>query len=191
MAAETQTTSDSKLYEGLDRHAAISNKWIGYVPLESVLGSDYKNIELRLTRFAMPPLEIGSSEVSFKGYSIEVPTHVMNSGTKEIVWEYIVDEDFENYSALYAWASGIGNIVDIGDENNSDKTQGLLLNSLIPCRVWLLDSYKKTRREFLFENCWIKRFNELQLDYSNANEVHHSVTLAYSDFKVFRKPGII
>lgn len=189
--ADTQSTSDAKLYEGLDRHAAISNKWIGYVPLESVLGPDYKNIELRLVRFSMPPFEIGSSTVSFKNYSIEVPTHVMNADTKEITWEYIVDEDFENYSALYNWASGIGNIVDIGDENNATATGGVLLNSLIPCRVWLLDSYKKVRREFLFENCWIKRFNDLALDYSNANEVHHSVTLTYSDFKVLRKPGVV
>ena len=188
---DTQKTSDSKLYEGLERHAAISNKWIGYVPLESVLGSDYKNIELRLVRFSMPPLEIGSSSVSYKGYSVEVPTHVMNAETKEITWEYIVDEDFENYAALYAWASGIGNIVDIGDENNADKTGGILLNSLIPCRVWLLDSYKKVRREFLFENCWVRRFNDLALDYSNANEIHHSVTLTYSDFKVNHKPGIV
>lgn len=189
--AETQTISDAKLYEGLDKHAAISNKWIGYVPLESVLGSEYKNIELRLVRFSMPPLEIGSSSVSYKGYSVEVPTHVMNSETKEITWEYIVDEDFENYSALYAWASGIGNIVEIGEENNNVNTQGILLNSLIPCRVWLLDSYKNTRREFLFENCWIKRFNDLALDYSNANEIHHSVTLTYSSFKVLKKKGTI
>lgn len=187
--AEVQTTSDAKLYEGLDRHAAISNKWIGYVPLESVLGPDYKNIELRLTRFSMPPLQIGSSSVSYKGYSVEVPSHVMNAETKEIVWEYIVDEDFENYAALYAWASGIGNIVDIGEESNADRTQGILLNSIIPCRVWLLDSYKKIRREFLFQNCWIKQFNDLQLDYSNANEVHHSITMTYSDFKVLRKTG--
>lgn len=188
---ETQKTSDSKLYEGLDRHAAISNKWIGYVPLQSVLGKEYGNIELRLTRFSMPPLQIGSSSVSYKGYSIEVPTHLMNADTKEITWEYIVDEDFENYSALYAWASGIGNIVDIGEENNNVMTQGILANSLIPCRVWLLDSYKKVRREFIFNNCWIKQFNELALDYSNANEIRHSVTMTYSDFKVQRKAGTI
>ena len=57
---ENQNFSDSKLYEGLDKHAAISNKWIGYIPLESVLGSEYKNIELRLVRFSMPRLDIWS-----------------------------------------------------------------------------------------------------------------------------------
>lgn len=188
---ENQNFSDSKLYEGLDKHAAISNKWIGYIPLESVLGSEYKNIELRLVRFSMPRLDIGSGTVSYKGYSIELPNHIMNSDTKEINWEYIVDEDFSNYSALYAWASGIGNIVDIGDENNNINTQGLLINSIIPCRVWLLDSYKKVRREFLFENCWIKNFSDLNLDYNNANEIHHNITMTYSNFKVLRKTGII
>lgn len=189
--AEIENPSDAKLYEGLERHSAITNKWIGYVPLESVLGKEYKNLELRLTRFTMPPIEIGTSTVSFKNYQLEVPTHVMNSDTKEVVFEYIVDEDFENYSALYNWASGIGNIVDIGDENNNERTQGIMTRSLIPVRVWLLDSYKKVRREFLFEGAFIKQFNDLQLDFSQANEVHHSFTLAYYDFKVNRKPGTI
>lgn len=188
---DEQTISDSKTYEGIERHSAISNKWIGYVPLQSVLGNDYKNIELRLVRFSMPQLQIGSSSVSYKGYSIDVPTHLVNPDTKEITWEYIVDEDFENYSALYSWASGIGNIVDIGEENNNVRTEGELIKSIIPCRVWLLDSYKKVRREFLFENCWIKNFNELALDYSNANEIHHSVTMTYANFKINRKKGII
>lgn len=183
--------SDAKLYQGLERHAAIGNKWIGYIPLETVLGPEFKNIELRLVRFSMPPLQIGSQSVSFKGYSVEVPTHVLNAETKEITWEYIVDEDFENYASLYAWASGIGNIVDIGDDSNAARTEGILTNSIIPCRVWLLDSYKKIRREFLFENCWIKQFNDLALDYSNANEVHHSITMTYSNFKVLHKTGII
>lgn len=189
--ADIPQPSDAKLYQGLERHAAIENKWIGYVPLESVLGKNYKNLELRLTRFTMPPITIGTSSVSFKSYTLEVPTHILNAETKELSFEYIVDEDFENYAALYNWASGIGNFVNIGDENNAQNTQGVITNSLIPVRVWLLDSYKKVRREFLFEGAFIKQFNDLQLDYSNANEVHHSFVLAYYDFKVNWKPGTI
>lgn len=176
--------NDSKLYTGLDKHAAITNKWIGYVPLESILGKQYSNLELNLTRFSMPSIQLGSSSVSFKGYSVEVPTHVLNADTKEIVWEYIVDERFDNYAALYSWASGIGNLVTITDEDNSLNTLGILSNSTITCRVWLLDSYKNMLREFVFNNCWIKQFNELTLEYASANEVHHSITLAYSDFTV-------
>ena len=189
--ADIPQPSDAKLYQGLERHAAITNKWIGYVPLESVLGKDYSNLELRLTRFTMPPIQIGTSSVSYKSYSLEVPTHVLNPDTKEITFEYVVDEDFENYAALYNWASGIGNIVDLGDENNNVNTQGVITKSLIPVRVWLLDSYKKVRREFLFEGAFIKQFNDLQLDFSQANEIHHSFTMTYYDFKVNLKPGTI
>lgn len=185
MADPIQTLSDSQLYQGIERHAAITNKWIGYVPLQSVLGNEYKNLELRLTRFTMPSLQIGSASVSIKGYSVDMPTHILNSETKEVTFEYIVDEDFENYVSLYSWASGVGNYVDLGDE--TDDANGEILQSVIPCRVWLLDSYKRVRREFLFNNAWIKTFNELALDYSQANEVHHSFTLTYSDFKVLKK----
>ena len=143
--ANLQTISDSKLYQGIERHAAITNKWIGYVPLQTILGNEYKNLELRLTRFTMPAIQIGSTSIAIKGYSVDIPTHILNSETKEVTFEYIVDEDFENYASLYAWASGIGNYVDLGDEHN--ETAGEILKSVIPCRVWLLDSYKKYASE--------------------------------------------
>lgn len=185
--AENQSVSNAATYQGLKRHDAIQNKWIGYVPLQTVLGSEYKNLELRLTRFTMPPMQIGSQTVSFQSYQVEIPTHMINADTKELTFEYIVDEDFENYAALYNWASGIGNYVEIGGENNAINTYGVLSKSMIPVRIWLLDSYKNVRREFVFEGCWIKQFNDLALDYQNAEEIHHSFTLAYQKFTVQKK----
>jgi hypothetical protein len=39
---------------GLNTNLANSNKWIGYFPLEDVLGKKYNNLELHLTRFSLP-----------------------------------------------------------------------------------------------------------------------------------------
>lgn len=53
---------------GLRTDYAISNKWIGYVPIENVLGNKYKNLELHLTRFSLPQQEMTSTTASYKGY---------------------------------------------------------------------------------------------------------------------------
>lgn len=48
---------------------------------------------------------IGSSSVQFKGYTYEVPTHVIDPDTKEITFNYIVDQNFYNYKSLFTFAS--------------------------------------------------------------------------------------
>ena len=39
---------------GLNSEYANSNKWYGYFPLANVLGKNYSNLELSLTRFSLP-----------------------------------------------------------------------------------------------------------------------------------------
>jgi len=41
---------------GIDTNYATANKWFGYLPLETVLGPRYKNIDLHLTRFSIPQI---------------------------------------------------------------------------------------------------------------------------------------
>lgn len=53
---------------GLAANLANSNKWFGYFPLENVLGESYSGLEMHLTRFALPQMEMGSTAVSFRGY---------------------------------------------------------------------------------------------------------------------------
>jgi len=78
--------------QGLNTNFSHSNKWVGYFPLANVLGKKYNNLELNLTRFSIPQMVMGSTTTSFKGYTYEFPTHLLDAETKEIVIEYIVDE---------------------------------------------------------------------------------------------------
>lgn len=91
--------------QGLDTHYAHANHWVGYVPLENVLGRSFSNLQLNLTDFDVPQMVIGSSSVQFKGYMYEVPTHVIDPDTKEITFNYIVDQNFYNYKSLFTFAS--------------------------------------------------------------------------------------
>ena len=166
---------------GIGTDYAITNKFIMYIPIQNILGPDYKALELNLTRFSIPQVIIGSTSVSFKGYSAEFPTKVISPDTKELTFEYIVDSNWNNYRALYCWAANIGIITPVTkqQENQID------LSTLLPVRIYLLDQYKRKIIEFIYENCWIKVFQDLQLDYTTqASEVHHSFTLAYTNFSI-------
>lgn len=167
---------------GLQTNYAVSNKWIGYIPVENVLGKMYKNLELHLTRFSIPQQEMTSMTASYKGYQKEVPSKVMNSGTKQLTLEYIVDADWTNYKVLYHWMSGIlGNINPVV---NGQHVQPINADSYIPIRIYLLDQYKRKIIQFVFENCWIKMFNDIALDCSISDEVHHSFVVCYDKYSI-------
>lgn len=168
--------------QGLNTNLAVANKWVAYFPLESNLGKGYNDLELHLTRFSLPQLEMTSTEVAYRGYKKQIPTKVLNSETKELTLEYIVDADWKNYKALFNWMSGIhGTLNPIA----ADTTEGKINpTDYVPLRIYLLDNFKKKVIQFYFQNCWIKLFNDLQLEASNSGEIHHSFTCVYEQYTI-------
>ena len=163
----------------MDVNYANQNKWFAYCPLEDVLGKKYKNLNLHLTKFNIPQLMQGTMETSFRGYAKEMPTKILNPSTKEITLEYIVDSNWENYRALYAFMSNINGTLN---PVSTDEKTGILPSEYMPVRIYLLGPYKKKIIQFLFENCWIKVFNEISLDVNSPAEVTHSFTLAWDRY---------
>ena len=165
---------------GIGTNYATSNKWVAFLPLENVLGPRYKNVDLHLTRFSLPQMQMPGYEVAFKGYKKQIPSKIIDGETKQLTLEYIVDERWDNYSSLYLWMSSlIGNLNPIVEEESTTITA----SQYIPLHIYLLDNYKKRIRGFLFENCWISTFNELALDVNNPNPVTHSFTFYYDQMK--------
>lgn len=91
---------------------ANSNKWFAYFPLEDILGRSYAGIEMHLTRFSLPQMEMGSTTVAYRGYQKAIPTKVMNPDTKELTLNYLVDANWQNYKALFLWMCGTEGIVN-------------------------------------------------------------------------------
>ena len=89
----------------MDVNYAVANAWYAYLPVESVLGSKYKNLNLHLTRFSLPQMSMQTTTVSFRGVNKEVSTKVFNPDDKTLTLEYIVDEKWQNYRSLFAWMS--------------------------------------------------------------------------------------
>lgn len=167
---------------GLQTEYAHANRWIGYIPLANVLGKRYSNLELNLVRFTIPQMEMGSSSTSFKGYEYYLPTKVMDPSTKEITFEYIIDDKWLNYRSLYTWMSGLdGNINKV---DNESVIQNLSGRETLDVRVWLIDSFKNRLLDLCFYDAWIHTFQDLQLESMNTDEVHHSFTMYYSRYEI-------
>ena len=165
----------------MDVNYANENKWLAYLPIEDVLGKKYKNLNLHLTAFSIPQLMQSSITASFKGYEKEMPGKVLIPSTKEVRLEYIVDADWSNYRSLYAFISNInGTINPVSD----DEKTGILPTEYLPLRIYLLSPYKKKLIQFVFEDCWIKVFDEISLNVSSSSEVKHAFTMVFDKYYI-------
>lgn len=164
---------------GMDVNYATANAWYCYLPVESVLGRRYKNLNLHLTRFSLPQMNMQTTTVSFRGVQKEIPTKVFNPDDKTLTLEYLIDEHWQNYRALFAWMSGLLGTIN---KSTDDEMTGVQPSDYIPLRIYLLDNYKRKIIEFVFENCWIKTFETLSLEQNNPGEVTHSFTFCYDRY---------
>ena len=167
---------------GLDLNYAAANSWYLYLPIENILGTSYNGLNLHVTRFSLPQMEITSATVSYKGYSKEIPTKVINPDSKMLTVEYIIDEKWVNYACLYAWLSHIYGTLNPMIEN--DDTDAIQPSDYLPLRLYLLDNYKRKIMEFQFLDCWIKNFGGLALGVTSPAETHHSFTICYDTYKI-------
>lgn len=51
---EDKFIKEMGMMHGLNTNFSHSNKWVGYFPIANVLGKKYSNLELNLTRVAIP-----------------------------------------------------------------------------------------------------------------------------------------
>ena len=87
---------------GLNTELGHQNKYVMIIPIQEAVGTQFgKNLELNLTRFTIPQIQVGSTSAAFKGYQVEVPTGLINPDSKEITVEYLMDENWNTYRALF------------------------------------------------------------------------------------------
>lgn len=169
------------MMSGLDQSYTNQSSWFCYLPLENCLGKRYNNLDLHLTRFSLPQMEMGSMTTSYRGYDKELPTKVMNAGSKQLTLEYIVDEYWQNYKSLFAW---LGSITGTLNPVTDDKKNGISPSDYLTMRIYLLNNYKAKVLQMEFYNCWIKQFGDVAIDYSSQGDVTHSFTFCYDDFRL-------
>jgi hypothetical protein len=129
-------------------------------------------------------MEMGSASTSFKGYEYYRPTKVMDGGTKEIHFDYIVDQNWYNYKSLYAWMSGLeGNINEVY-KTTKDGVSQVMNKDTLDVRVWLIDSFKNRILDLCFYDSWIRLFQDVQLESSATDPVTHGFVVCYSHYEI-------
>ena len=169
---------------------ANKNKWIADIPLYLVLGPAYQNVNLRLSTFTIPQIEMGTDKVMYRSIEIERPTYTMSPGSKEITFNYFVNADWTDYRALYNWCMNNAPVNKGANALDTGNVEADGLTKVCDIDVTLLSPYKKPVIGFRFKNCWIKAFSDLQLSYAEADEIQHSFTCAYTHFILLDKNGI-
>ena len=169
---------------------ANKNKWYAEIPLYLVLGPAYQKVNLRLSTFTIPSIEMGTDKVSYRSIEIERPTYTMSPGSKEITFNYFINSDWTDYRALYNWCMNNAPVNKGANALDTGNVDADGLTNACDIDVTLLSPYKKPVVGFRFKNCWIKAFSDLQLSYSEADEIQHSFTCAYSHFVLLDKNGI-
>ena len=165
---------------------ATNTRWIAIVPFYQIdpdLGVG--DVEFNLYTFNTPDMSIGSTEVSYQGYPIEIPTNV-KAGDKTVTFEYLMSSDWSQYKMLWKWADKIVKPIGAGrnPENNENGS------FMVPIRFMALSEFKKPIFEIIYHDCWIKEFGAISLDYqdSEASVITHSFTCSYSNFEFNPNP---
>lgn len=188
MSDETLTPpydlSNKKNTYSMDVNYAHQNKWYAYFPLEDILGSQFKNLNLHITRFTIPQLQQSSQTVSYRGYEKQIPGKVLNPSTKQLNIEYIVDAEWNNYKSLYSWMSGIVGVINPITTDEAESKNTLNATDYIPLRIYLVGPYKKKIIQFKFSNTWIETFGDIQMDVNSPGEVMHSFTLVFDEYTI-------
>ena len=165
---------------------ATNLRWVANIPM-NILFPDESDISLNLTTFDIPEVTVDAVETQYQGYTIETPNGLLDSGTKDLSFEYIIDSDMRTYFLLYKWSSLytksiLDNVVE--NENYSKKDPQ---TSRVPVFVSILDEYKNVIMKIKYHNCWIKNFSNLSLSYQDEPKpLTHSFTFAYERFEIER-----
>ena len=178
---------------GIDPSYATSNKWWISVPTKILFNNSFPNLEMQVQQFYLPGISVGFVSESFQGYSIKRPaSKLLNAGDKSLKFRYIIDDNWYNYTSLYAWAALHGafqfqTIPEWIQEFLKDRNPYSASN-FVPVRLYLLSPFKKNIVQFVFSNCWIQNFGEILLDGQNSNVIYHDITLSYDEYKI-ETPG--
>lgn len=165
---------------------ASNLRWVASIPFNALFPND-DDVQLSLTQFDIPDIEIGSVSVAYRGYEVEEPTGMIQSGEKTCTFSYLIDTDMYSYWMMYKWANmytnqNLDTIVEAETDNPIPP-----ISTRIPISIIIIDEFKKPVINITYYDCWIKSFGNLSMSYQDEPDVlTHSFTVAYSRFEIKR-----
>jgi hypothetical protein len=164
---------------------ATQSRWICKIPINTLFPSLPDDFSLNLTKFTVPEMEFKTATMNYGGYNVDLPAGIINSDTKRLTINYLLNSNFVQYLTLLKWMERIAAYQTLITSNNNSEKPGVLLDWRLPVNITLLSEFKQPLLNIKYSDCWIVGFGALDMDYqAEDTPILHSFTLAYTDFKL-------
>lgn len=199
---------------------ANSTKWIFNIPIGQLFNiqNDYirdgqmLEYPLNCKSIAFPEFRMGSNNLTFLNYSVELSNH-SNVTEKQLVITFLISENWLQYLMLLKWfeledftrynenredtviielGDGIKQTIPITEYERMLYNNGLnpyysAQGPLINANLYFMDNFMNRKCTFNFEGCWIKSIRNVELSYdkTEGTELGCTFTMAYYKYNVF------
>jgi hypothetical protein len=132
----------------------------------------------------VPSISLPVAEQSSMFITAKHPGHKLTY--QDFTLDFIVDEDLNNYMEIYNWMYTLGFPKDFNGYNNALKLPNVDKATFSDGSLFILNSNKQPKLEFIFENMFPVNLNELRLDTTqdNLQFITCSVSFAYLKYEV-------
>lgn len=138
----------------------------------------------------LPNLSIGVVQQSSSVHDIKIPGETAEYA--ELNVSFLVDEEFKNYKAIYAWMIGLtypeGHqlYTDFINSQGNENSYSELAKGYSDASLTIMDSSNKPVQQFVFVDAFPTAISALQFSSQNTdvNYLRASVTFAYSYYKL-------
>lgn len=198
---------------------ANSTKWIFNIPIGHLFNirNDYirdgqlLEYPLNCKSIAFPEFKMGSTNVAFLNYGIELSNH-SNITEKQLTITFLISENWLQYLMLLKWFE-LEDFTRFNEDRSDTITvdigygaQGTIAKTdwekqqygngtnpyysaqgpIVDCNLYLMDNFMNRKCTFNFEGCWIKGIRNVELDYSKieGTEMTCTFTLAYYKYNI-------
>ncbi len=158
--------------------------WVAHIPVKLIDSEvDTFNFNFNIASFTLGAMELGVNEIVRDGIPLQFPSTSAENTNKEIRITYKMSSEWQQYYFLWKWWQQNNLISEhVSTVFNNDKTEAYLF---VPMTVYLLNEMQQPIMKWHFENCWLKMFGELTMDYQEGDQViTHDIVIAYQHYNI-------
>jgi hypothetical protein len=165
--------------ETIGLNLATSNSWIAVIPYNIIDPDNGNEIAFNLRSFNYAGVIMSGADIPRYGEMFPKPSGAVESD-KIVTFRYKPDSEWKQYEFLFRWFDLIAN----NKKLDHSEYNSWINSSLVNVKIYLLNEYKKPKLKWTFNNCWLKEFGELDMEYDSAGGtgLDHGFSLQYMDY---------
>jgi len=168
---------------------AHPTNWVLEIPIKSVglgaelkeRGYDHRVFAMNISSFTLGRMTLSENTVSRNAFQLSYPSGSEET-EKEFTVNYKLSSEFQQYYFLTRWWQKNLAVAQHIEEDDAGNDTDFFLTDI---KLWVLNDNKDPVMKIIYNDCWLKELGELQLNYSDGNNVlEHSFTCKYNNFEI-------